>query len=397
MKKTTIKFIVIIFTSVLIFLTVLTGFSFYEKTVDVTLLKNGETAFSKSYKIAYLTNLKLIFKYRNNYSKMYENEYLGNFKLFLETLNSDMYNDLYKYFNKLVSAPKDAVAVYEGNGIFKYEKEVFGSKVNAEKTLLNLIENNFSPCFLFIERLNPSIKIEDLKSATVKITTFETSYATSSPSRKHNVELAAKKLDGITVLPMQTLSFNESVGKRTKENGYETAKVIENGIYVDGVGGGVCQVSGTLMNAWLRANLSVPYSRNHSLPSSYLKPGFDATVSESIDLLLKNDSDFPIYIDSYYDGNILRFTLYGKHSGYEVNLSSELVREIPCNDYEIILGTEDTIISPPVSGKIYKTKLILKQHGKVVEERYFRTSTYLPIKGKKIITKTDNSNSNGTQ
>ena len=397
MKTSNIKRIVIIFTAITIFFITLTGFSFCNSTVDVSFIHNGKFSFYHQYKISYMTSLKLAFRYRNNYYEMYRNEYLGNPKGFLDILNSEIYNDAQRYFNTLISAPKDATAIYDGDGVFEYTKERSGIKINAEKTFINIIENNFSPSSIITETLYPSLTLEDVKLSTVKVSSFKTHYSTSSSERKYNLELATKKLDGATVLPGQILSFNEIVGKRTKENGYRTAKVIENGIYVDGIGGGVCQVSGTLMNAWLLANLDVAYSRNHSLPSSYIKPGLDATVSESIDLLLKNNSEFPIYIDASFDGSVLEFSLYGKHSGYDVTLISELIREIPCDEYEIVDGTEDVVISPPINGKIYKTKLLLQKDGKVVEERFFRTSTYLPIKGKKIITKTDNSKLNSTQ
>ena len=133
--------------------------------------------------------------------------------------------------------------------------------------------------------LKPEITENDNKKLTTLRGEFSTSYENSISSRKHNVFLATKSINGIIVNPSETFSFNKIVGERSEKNGYQNAKIILNGEYVDGIGGGVCQVSTTLYNALLLSNLKITEKHAHSLQVSYVAPSFDAMVSgNSLDL-----------------------------------------------------------------------------------------------------------------
>ncbi|MEG1395001.1 MAG: VanW family protein, partial [Clostridia bacterium] len=115
-----------------------------------------------------------------------------------------------------------------------------------------------------------------------KISTFCTSFVTSGESRSHNIALATSNFSWRTVGDKEEVSFNKIVGARREDRGYAIGKVIFDGEYINGVGGGVCQVSSTLYNAWIRANLGVISARAHSLPTSYCELSQDATVSDLI-------------------------------------------------------------------------------------------------------------------
>ncbi|HKL94383.1 MAG TPA: VanW family protein, partial [Clostridia bacterium] len=103
--------------------------------------------------------------------------------------------------------------------------------------------------------------------------TFSTTYSNSSPNRKHNIKLAASKLN-ITLYPDEIFSFNRIVGERSEARGFLTAHIILDGKFVDGVGGGVCQVSTTLYNCALLSDLEILCAHRHSLPVSYVAPSF---------------------------------------------------------------------------------------------------------------------------
>lgn len=110
------------------------------------------------------------------------------------------------------------------------------------------------------------------------IACFSTYYGDSKQNRKDNVALACRKIDGTVLYPEDEFSFNDTVGARTMKNGFKSAYIIQNGEFVEGVGGGVCQVSSTLYNCALLCDLAITCVRAHSLPVGYVAPSFDALV-----------------------------------------------------------------------------------------------------------------------
>ena len=138
----------------------------------------------------------------------------------------------------------------------------------------------------------------------------------SGANRNYNMALACTKLDGYRMEPGQQFEWYSVVGIANKENGYKIATVISGGKYVDGYGGGVCQVSSALYNAVLKQGLQVDKVYHHSIPSSYVAEGYDATVSWSSDeryrktLVFTNNAGFPIQIEAFTDGGTVIIRLY---------------------------------------------------------------------------------------
>jgi vancomycin resistance protein YoaR len=128
-----------------------------------------------------------------------------------------------------------------------------------------------------------------------------TTYFENNPNRENNIELALSKFNGIAVQKGQSISFNQIVGKRTQERGFETAKIILDGEFVNGVGGGVCQASTTLFNALLLSGIQIDKSSSHSLAVSYVPLGRDAMVSSSTDLCFTNNTGGTIYIETFVE------------------------------------------------------------------------------------------------
>ena len=142
-------------------------------------------------------------------------------------------------------------------------------------------------------------------SSTIATGSILGSYATSyNPNiqRAINVELAANRINGVTLEPGQEFSFSQTILPRTPENGYVTAPVINAGTMTTGYGGGICQVSSTLYAAMIVSGLPATERHPHSLPVSYIPEGWDATISTPYkDLKFINIFDFPIQINATTD------------------------------------------------------------------------------------------------
>ena len=146
-----------------------------------------------------------------------------------------------------------------------------------------------------------------------ELAAYTSYYRSSDETRTANLKAAVSKLNNIKIPDDAVFSFNQTVGKRTVTAGYETAKVINGGEFVDGLGGGVCQVSSTLFECVLRANVEIVYRTNHSLEIGYVPLGGDATVQwNSKDFKFKNNLGCDVRIKMTCEGGKLTCKLYGK-------------------------------------------------------------------------------------
>lgn len=143
----------------------------------------------------------------------------------------------------------------------------------------------------------PAITIEDLGISDIShvLGRFRTKFRVRGSTRNDNLKLGGSRLNGFVLQPGELFSFNEIVGERSKERGYKIAHVITQGQLVDGLAGGMCQISTTLHAAAFFAGLEIVRSRPHSRPSTYVAMGLDATVVYPyVDLKLRNPYDFPV-------------------------------------------------------------------------------------------------------
>lgn len=164
-----------------------------------------------------------------------------------------------------------------------------------------------------IEQSPKTVSDADLNQITDVVTEFHTHFPSRQGSRNNNIRVASGKLSGHVLMPGQRFSFNETVGKRTIDAGFKEAGVYKNGRHDHGVGGGICQVSTTLYNAALFANLKIDRRQNHSMPVAYVPIGRDATVDYgSIDLVIENSYPTPIAVVSDFKPGTLTFRILGK-------------------------------------------------------------------------------------
>lgn len=158
---------------------------------------------------------------------------------------------------------------------------------------------------------------------------FTTKFAVKEKNRSMNLTAAAKAVDCKIIGPGETFSFNDTVGPREPETGYKDAYVIVNGEYVQGTGGGVCQVSSTLYNAVLLGNLGVVERVPHAVAVSYVPTGQDATVNyPNIDFKFKNDTASLIYLRTDVKTGVLTFRIWGKKTDKSVRIERQVEKEM---------------------------------------------------------------------
>ena len=219
-----------------------------------------------------------------------------------------------------------------------------------------------------------------------QLSNFSTSFTSSGYSRSTNISLAAQKLDGVVIMPGETFSFNQTVGQRTKAAGFKEATAYSNGQVVQEVGGGICQVSSTLYNAVLYANLEIVERTNHGFKPSYVKPGLDATVSwGGPDFKFKNNRNYPVRIKTDTYGKILKIYIYGlkTDNDYTVTLDAQYVSTVY---YETIyqkdssLGSgESKVIQSGSNGcKTATYKYLYDANGTLVASECISRDTYNP-------------------
>ncbi|MPM45227.1 hypothetical protein SDC9_91913 [bioreactor metagenome] len=161
----------------------------------------------------------------------------------------------------------------------------------------------------------PTITVNDVARTGIRelLGSYTTSFDTRDGNRTTNIKLAAWKINGHIIYPGETFSFNEIVGPREKDYGFKEAMEFVDGELVPGIGGGVCQVSSTIYNAALLANLNVIERYNHSKPLGYVPLGRDATVVYgALDFKFGNNSAAPVMVMAEVDGNKLHVGVFGQ-------------------------------------------------------------------------------------
>ena len=192
------------------------------------------------------------------------------------------------------------------------------------------------------------------------LSSFPTYYSTRDTDRTTNLILAANKINGTVVMPGEVFSYNTVVGERTIAAGYKEAPIYVSGEVVDGLGGGICQVTSTLYNAVVYANLEIVERSNHQFVPSYVTASRDATVVYgSIDFKFKNNRNYPIKILCSVSNGVVNFEIYGLKTAddYEVEISSRITSQTA--NY--------------TNSEAYK---ILKKNGQVVSTTLLSRDTY---------------------
>ncbi|MQL52150.1 vanomycin resistance protein VanB [Desulfofundulus thermobenzoicus] len=225
---------------------------------------------------------------------------------------------------EIATPPRDAAFRIRPDDTVEIIPGAEGMQVDGEKAyrdLLAALSTGKNPQVeLALVKVAPRVTTAQVEAMGLKglLSSYTTRFDAGYTDRTYNIRVAAAALDGLLVPPGQEVSFNKVVGPRSSEAGYKNAQVIVNNRVVDGLGGGVCQVSSTLYNAVLLANLEVLDRTNHSLPVAYVPMGRDATVVYgTLDFRFRNNTESYIYVRSFVQGGQLTFKIYG-NTDYKV-------------------------------------------------------------------------------
>lgn len=217
--------------------------------------------------------------------------------------------------------PKDASIYSDGGGGFVLEEGQTGQVIDVEESvaiLKNYVSREWqgsaSSVAISVEVEEPKGNTEDLETIQDKLGSYTTYYG-STYGRNTNVERGAELINNHVIWPGDTFSVCDHLVPFTAENGYELGGAYSNGEVVQEYGGGICQVSTTLYNALLEAEIEIVERHNHTMSVTYVPTSMDAAIAEgSMDLIFRNNLDTPIFISGYGYGGELTFTVWGKET-----------------------------------------------------------------------------------
>ncbi len=262
-----------------------------------------------------------------------------------------------------------------------------------KKDLSTVLKSGGKPeVFLTLAPVAPARTTETVHSMGVNtlLAKYTTGFDPANVSRTYNISVAARALDELLIMPDHVVSFNEVVGPRSSEAGYKTALVIINNEFVDGIGGGVCQVSTTLYNCVLLANLEIVERTCHSLPVGYVPIGRDATVVyDALDFKFRNNTESYLYLKSYVYGGQVTFKIFGNVADKkDVSISTWITREIESgviyeDDPNLPKG-EQLVKQEGASGFMASGERVVMSNGRVEKREAISFSEYSPMN--KIIT-----------
>ena len=269
--------------------------------------------------------------------------------------------DIEKIHNEIYKEPVDAYYTQDPFTIYPSENGLdFNISIDEAKNIIG--DGSSAEYTIPLKVLYPNVTTNMIGTEAFPdlLSSFSTKYAASNKDRTTNLILAANKINGTVLMPGETFSYNKVVGARTIAAGYKEAPIYVSGEVVDGLGGGICQITSTLYNAVVYANLEVTERSNHQFVPSYVTASRDATVVYgSIDFQFKNNRNYPIKIVCSVSGGIAQFQIFGLKQD---------------DDYEVqIVSYETGRTSTSIYSEAYK---ILKRDGKEVSRELMSKDTY---------------------
>ncbi|MDY3368786.1 VanW family protein [Zhenhengia yiwuensis] len=303
--------------------------------------------------------------------------------------SSNLKERVESYLDPFYKAPVNA-EIKKHPRSFEITPEVPGYKADLDFAVTQIQEliaqSEEGTIYLPLITLEPEYTSDILQDYKTPLASFYTTFTADSPDRNTNITLAAQKIN-TTLQPGEKFMFSKQLEPITIDAGYKNAKVITGGEFVDGIGGGICQVSSTLYNAVIMTDLDIYMRRNHSLPVSYTPLGRDATyATNSVDFQFINNSGYPLYVESYIEDNKVFVNLYGHKDfkpDYTAQFESELIETLEApeplyKDDPTLPPGKEIIKSHAKEGhKIVLYKLYYK-NGELIKKEKINTSTYKP-------------------
>ena len=291
--------------------------------------------------------------------------------------------DIEKIYNEIHTEAKDA---YYTKDPFEIHPHVNGVEfaITMEEAK-KIIEEDKQEYIIPLKITIPNITTDKLGNEAFpdQLSTFTTKYDGGNVNRSTNLAIAARKINGTVVMPGDTFSYNATVGQRTIAAGYKDAAIYQNGKVVDGLAGGICQISSTLYNSVLLANLDIVSRKNHGFVTSYIGAGRDATVVYgAVDFRFKNTRKYPIKIVASVSNGIAKISIFGvkEEVEYNVDIQSSIIETIPFNityidDDTLQEGTE-IVEQKGTNGCKSVTYKILTLNGNVISRKLLSNDIY---------------------
>lgn len=322
--------------------------------------------------------------YKDVYELIKNQTDINIIKIPLENVQPDKI-DLQKIYEEIHKEVQDA---YYTQNPFKVYPEVEGVDFdieNAKSIIAEKKEQYEIP--LIITKPNKTTKEIGTEAFPDLLATFSTQYQSSNVNRTTNLKLAADKINGIVLLPGEEFSYNKTVGERTVQAGFKEAAVFNAGRVENGLGGGICQISSTLYDAVVMADLDVTVRRNHQFVTSYVKAGADATVVwGSQDFKFKNTRKYPIKITITVSGGVATAKIWGvkEEVEYDITIETKKTATIPyttqyVQDSSLPAGQQKIVQSGSNGQKVeaYKVKRL---NGQVISTTLLSKDTYNAMK-----------------
>ncbi len=296
--------------------------------------------------------------------------------------------DMEKIYSEIYCEPKNA---YFEKDPYKIYPDVDGIDllISAKDAQAEIEKEDKAEYIFDLKITEADITIDELGTEAFPylISRFSTKYVASNINRSTNLQIAAEKINGKVLMPGEEFSFNKIVGKRTVEAGYKDAAIYADGGVVDGLAGGICQISSTLYNSVLLANLQITERRNHSFTTSYLPAGKDATVVwGTTDFRFINSRSYPIKLEASVKNGIAEFKIHGMQEEveYEVRILPVRTQSIP---YKVTYQEDPTIVPGQQivkqaghAGCKVTTYKELRLNGEVVSKEPISNDTYQPMR-----------------
>lgn len=285
-----------------------------------------------------------------------------NFKeIFYDIPTYDRYPDdidVEKIYKEIYKEAKDAYYTVEPRVLYPDETGVdFQENLETVKEQIDSEKKDEYIVPLKYSRANITVNDLGTDAFPDQLATTSTIYVNNA-NRTINLRLAANKINGTVLMPGETFSYNTIVGERTIAAGYKNAAIYENGQVVDGLGGGICQVSTTLYNSVLKSDLEIVERSNHMFLATYAPGGLDATVAYgSLDFKFKNNRNYPIKVIAGIENGYCTVQILGlkTEDDYQIVLTSRKVGALTYQAFKNYYKNGQFIKSELVSTDQYRS------------------------------------------
>ena len=368
--------------------------------VSLSVSANGKKYQYNQNDLVYKYNIDEVLKTAKQYSLNADgNTEKTEYTVTAEVDNSASVNKILNNLKGKVNrkATNSTFKVNKGAGNFSYTKGKNGYSLNESDLKNQLTEfiaskKQSGKITAKGKSTKPKITSNELKKNITLLSEFST-YSTNTANGNNNMRVSLKACNGSIIEPGETWSFNRCTGNSSlRSNGYLPATVISGGVFSTGIGGGLCQSSTTIYDAALYAGLGIAERHCHTYASTYCKEGLDASINYgSADLKIRNNSNYPVYLECYMSGTKLTARFYGRQSSDfdDIKLTSKRTSDLSGTYYTVSAARKwykngKLIRTEALTSSRYKVTSKSRHNSTTVSSKKKNTSSKKNVSSKKI-------------